>query len=1849
MKQGITFRKENSGGVMPKTIRVIVLVIISLLVIAVGFELKSEFSNNNILDLTKEIKSTTGDYLVANTPISIILQEDHNLKFHKGKKVQELDFTFKPNISGRSVWIDKNTINYIPKGSLGIGREYECTILPAGRSATDSLVTPVTFNFTAIGQDVTELNCEINFEEDDSDYFRFSSEIKFLTAIELSDLNKAGKITYVGKKYPINWKEEGVNSFSYISDKMKYQDSVESLEFFIKGSDVQLAYDIERQINIQEENELIVKQATFVIEESPYIKIEFSDNIAKNQDLYYLIRVTSKNKDIKEPEISLDVNSNIVRVYGDFLYRGEYLLTIIKDIVSTNNKLMAKGFSVTLTVEDQNPKLIFSDDGVFLTSANKNNLYFRTMNVKTVNYEVVHIYENNTCQFLQDHTLKDETYNYSRNSLNRVGKQVAEGKLKISETKNMWLQHELNISELIPAYKYGIYIVKLSITKDDVLYRKNDSIPARSSRYGDPTEYYYYYRNGTIIKPVVVSDLALTHKQGGKTSLCMVSNVLSGKPESEVHLSVYNLQNQIIAEGYSSKDGYFQYSSEDKPFFVAARKGDQQSVLKLGFGNSWETSTFDVKGVAGSSKKLQAYIYTERGVYRPGDDVNFAIIMRNIDGSFPKNHPLGIEIYDPHQVKVFETVLKDSKDGFYHLPFSTETSDPTGNWQLKVIVGDNEFRQVFKIETIAPERLKISFEPQADKISASDEQFDFTLTTNYLFGRPAAGLEVKFKYSTTNMDKSFSKTKWNRFSFANACQHVQALDNKKYESTLDEEGKSTLTWERPEGDEFRSAGLVQVNADVIDKGGRASTESIRLLWDPWKYYVGLYAASGYLSKDGDNEVEIVLLDAEGEVVAGQNLQVRVYENDSYWWWEYDNYSSYRMSYKQAESTHLVKNETLLSGYEPIKYKLPKVQGHNILVEVTHQAKGKKGHVSSKFYYTSRHALGRDKDEAGLLEILSDKTEYEPGEIAHLSFPVNSNTRTMVTVEKEDQILDWWWYESPAGKNQADVKITIDKNMQPGVYATISVIQGQLTNNNDRPLRMYGIIPLKVIEKNTIENLELKLPEIIRPQEKFTCEIQITPGRETQITVAVVDEGLLSLTNFASPDAWNYFYRKKRLEVISSDNYDKIIDIENGNIASHFAIGGGIYTESSIDGCALSLGSRQVELTKMKRFKPVSMFSGIITADKNGKAKVEFMMPDYLGAVRIMAISASGNRFGSAAKTVAVRKELMVNPTLPRALAPGDKFSIPVEVFSFEEAIKGAQVNISATGPITFTDGTSAEVTLNDRGEGLVFFTAEMQNDLDPVNITVRAQSGKYEHERVTDIPVRPLQPFQLISEREIIQPGESADLDINKDGLKNTESSQIVFSRPGFFNYNKHFKYLVRYPYGCLEQTVSAVFPQLFISSLIDQNTSAQLLGSIDRNIEKGLQKMAEYQNYSGGFGYWRGATTINLWSTIYAAHFLIEASEKGYYIPGAMQEKALNYMSKTGISGIYTEDEGLLKIQAYQLYVLARAGKPQINMMNYLWQNRFQQLDNTNRWLLAGAYQAAGQSDMAAKIAKEAGNNVNTVNSHYYNNYGSNERDRAIILAIASELGQDDIARKLYDNLAGSLNEDRYYSTQSRAFMLWALSSYAEKHPEMFSSEPVKGYVEDNGQKKTFNISGNNWKYDLNNPENIQVMLDNDSAPAAFTLYYDRIPAKAVPEITNSSFSLKRNLTDSNKNTIALDELKQGDVYTLSITLTRKEMVNVENMALTQILPTGWEFINERLEGNNSYNQVADYVDIRDDRIMWFFDYKNRNNDNSRTYTAKIRAVTAGEFELPPTYLEAMYQPDYTVSLPGGKIVISK
>jgi alpha-2-macroglobulin len=1789
-------------------------------------------------DLTKIIESTTGSYLIYNSPIIINLRDNTNICGKKGTAARELEFIFEPSIRGKAEWQDEKTIYYLPKDDLIANRTYNCTILPAGRSEQDSLVVPVKFSFQVISQSVEDFECGIDIADAEEKQFRLKGKIKFLSDVSLKTLNKAAVITYEGKKKKLDWLEIGNKSYSYESGLLDYSQGSSEIEFLLQGNFLDLPYDIYRSFDAGEESILSVVQINMInLEDNPYIEIEFSSSLDKAQDFSAFVHI--------DPEIPFNTNvtGNIIRVWGKFAYNEPYTLSLDQDIRSDSKKTLKKPYSSNLVLTDIKPVLEFSDSGSILTGSSDNNIYFKTINVKQVHYEITRVYENNLCQYFQEWDIREssDTWNYYR--LNRVGKTVAEGVFDLGLTKNIWLQHELNISKLLPRQKFGIYVIKLSMKKEDILYVPNELVKG-DSYYDDPLSHSYYYRFGTRIKPVVVSDLAITYKRGTEDHLCLVTNVLTGKPWKDAFIKVLNFQNQVISEGFTNKEGFYNFVSTEQPFFVTARSNLQENMLKLS-GNQWQTSRFDTRGSSAGSKKLRAYIYTERGVYRPGDEINISIIMRNQDGTFPDNHPLTVEIFDPRQTKIMSNVLKNGVDGFYHLPYATSPDDPTGSWNLRVKVGENTFDHELRIETITPERLKLNFSPEYWKILPEHRNVEITLETRYLFGRPASGLKAKIVHHIQGVKKKFEQPEWKEFSFHDAMRNLSKSEPVSIEAILDDHGKTSIIWERPEDDNFNASGILKVTATVAEAGGRASEEAISLYWDPWQAYVGIKATKVNLD-DPEKIIELILLDPDGIPIGGENLNISIYESKNYWWLEYDSFSDFQRHYKQSSSTRLVEQKMLLSANTPLRYQLPQLKSGNILVEVTHLPKEGKGNTSSLNIAGSWNRGHYDSiKQEDLLSLELDKEEYYPGETAKLRFTANDMLRTLVTLEKADKILDWWWYDMPAGRTMAEINIAVTKNLTPGAYATISAIQPQKEKQNDCPLRMYGIIPIKVTDKATIIDLKLTTPEIIRPGEKFSCQVQADPGKNAQFTISVVDEGLLSLTKHLSPDPWQFFNQKEKLDVITCDNFAGFIDINQGDIYQRFAIGGGM--EYSMD--SSEFGKRQLEKTEIKRFEPVSLFSGILKADKNGKAEAEFFIPDYLGAVRIMAVCASGNRFGAAHKSVTVRKELMMIPTLPRALAPGDKIFIPVEIFAFNDKIIDATVSINTSGPLKIISESEKKITLNDNAEALVIFEAEMENAITPVKVSTQVNSNKYEHLSVINIPVRPLQPYHLASQRSLLNPGDKAVLDFKRDAVIGTESSRLVFSRPGYFQYNKHFKYLVRYPYGCLEQSVSALFPQLFIAELIEPDMRIQLLGDINFNIQQGLRKLTKYQNSQGGYSYWRGEFSSDPWSSVYTTHFLTEAKAKGYDIPAAQYEKALDYLKKNGLSGIKTIEPGLLKIQVYQLYLLARAGEPQLNQMNYLLQNQFDMLDNCDRWLLAGSYYEAGQIDISKQIASQAGRDANTKTENFYKNYGSLERDRAIILAIATHLGHEDIIRTLFTSLSQELNSDRYYSTQSRAFMLWALSSYAAKHAELFSTEPVKGRFSGyNTPEQSFHISDNSWLVTLDNPKDIEIYLDEDSAPAEFTLYYDRVPAEPVREITNEIFSVSRSLNSSRGKNIGPDSLKQGESYDLEISIHRHQPIEVKNLALTQILPSGWEIVNMRLDGDNSYNKNADYTDIRDDRILWFFDYQKHSN-NTKVFKVKVRAVTAGEFEMPPTLLEAMYLPDFTVITPGEKIMISR
>ena len=955
---------------------------------------------------------------------------------------------------------------------------------------------------------------------------------------------------------------------------------------------------------------------------------------------------------------------------------------------------------------------------------------------------------------------------------------------------------------------------------------------------------------------------------------------------------------------------------------------------------------------------------------------------------------------------------------------------------------------------------------------------------------------------------------------------------------------------------------------------------------------------------------------------------------------------------------MLREEKILSQAKPVEFEFIPQRWGEYLIEVSHNKQDGKGHTASRFFNASY--WGRTKggmQSAGAITLKTDKPVYHPGENAEVTFPVPSQSMILVSIEKGDKIIDSYWYKPGKKQTTGSISIPITKEMLPNIYCSISVIQPHQQTDNDRPIRMYGVIPINVEDEKTRREITLNLPEKLRPNEKFTCKIQTKDKTKTQFTIAVVDEGLLSLTDFQTPDPWKEFFKKIFLGVKTYDNYGYIIGANKGDVFKIFSIGGGLGLETYRKG--------QQAPEKTKRFKPVCMFKGPMETNDKGFAEVEFEMPEYIGAVRIMVISADKGRFGSTSKTVPVKKELMILPTLPRMLAPMDKFSIPVEVFAMEDGIKSVNVSISIQGPIKILKETEKTVTFDKAGDKSVYFSAEVFPEVGTAKITINARSEKYNAQSITDIAIRPYSPRIYSQEEKKCSPGESVTFLVPDDGIKGTNNATLTICRTPRLDIGKRIDWLIRFPYGCIEQTTSAVFPQLYLKSFMKKSYDDE--EDIDYNINTAIKRLRKFQLANGSFTYWPGNLRTCEWGTNYAGHFLLEAKKLGYFVPQDMLANWIRYQrgyaKKNMNRDYYEKHKYTLKIQLYRLYLLALAESPEIGAMNYLKEDVLPVMDDTERWMLASAYNMAGVNTTAEQIALKTGIIVKDY-TELAETYGSGLRDKAIILDALLIMNRKDKAEELYLDISDRLSSTDWFSTQTLGYSLLSLGKYIQANKEDFNMDsPLVGEITlANQEIIPFNSKEFSVKKNITDSfgEEIGVHIDSETklSNVYLNLNWDGVPLKPTEEEKSNGLKLKISWFDINGNSIDPSIIKQGEVFKAKIQVEKTINRTLENIALVQILPSGWEIENERINPDNIQTEKpknkfrtktanVDYTDIRDDRIMWFFNMIR--NEDVIEVEVKLRAVTIGEFELPPTLCEVMYDNKYQCIKAGRKVSVVK
>jgi uncharacterized protein YfaS (alpha-2-macroglobulin family) len=616
----------------------------------------------------------------------------------------------------------------------------------------------------------------------------------------------------------------------------------------------------------------------------------------------------------------------------------------------------------------------------------------------------------------------------------------------------------------------------------------------------------------------------------------------------------------------------------------------------------------------------------------------------------------------------------------------------------------------------------------------------------------------------------------------------------------------------------------------------------------------------------------------------------------------------------------------------------------------------------------------DAKNATMLNFRSDKVIYNVGDKAVITFPSALNGRILISLESGSNVIRQWW-ENCEGK-ETKVSFDVTEEMSPNIYVYASLIQPHAVSGNDLPIRLYGVIPLKVEDPESHISPVITAPSEIRPEETFEISIREKNNKPMTYTVAIVDEGLLDLTRFRTPDPWSEFYGREALGVKTWDLYDNIIGAYGGKIERLFSIGG--------DGEVRSQGDQ-----KANRFKPVIKYLGPFEY-KGSTAIHKIKMPSYIGSVKVMLVAGKGKAFGNAEKTIPVRKPLMILATLPRVVSPGEEMNLPVSVFAMDSRIRNVTLELESNSFFTIVGGRSKRISFSKPGESDVYFKVKVNSKLGIGKVKVIAKSGNESDTYEIELDVRNPNPKITKSFELVVDAGKNGVIDYQLPGMSGTNKATLELSSIPAIDLTRRLGYLISYPHGCAEQITSASFPQLFLDKFTDTDTLAKR--RIRENVNAGILKINSMQLINGGVMYWPGFQEPNQWVSSYAGHFMLIAKEKGYEIPSGFLKNWVKYQKNEARNWVMpSQNEYYFQsdlVQAYRLYTLALAGEPDLGAMNRM--REVKGLSVQAVWRLAATYALAGQNEVARQLLVSGGNEIRPYGVYSYT-FGSEERDWAM------------------------------------------------------------------------------------------------------------------------------------------------------------------------------------------------------------------------------------------------------------------
>jgi uncharacterized protein YfaS (alpha-2-macroglobulin family) len=1788
------------------------------------------------------------------------------------KDVDEKLFSFSPSVRGRAHWLNAGAVEFVPEdGALQGGETYRVTFALGRIADVEKKFARFEFSFR-VEEHAFRVSTEpVEILPDNTTTVR--GLLTFDRAMPLETVKKmiTARLEKADAAVTVDARD-GAREFAFTVKDVARTGENRQLLVSIDGAAGKIDRRETLSVSIPAKDRF--KLFEYEIDSSPEdaLRLVFSDPVSESQDLKSMITIGGMSG------YTVQAQANQVTVYFVRTAGMKQLdVTVHPGLKNRAGNALEEMRQFTLSLEPLKPQVEILSSGAIMPDADNLTLPFRAVALRAVDLRIVRIFESNILMFLQDNTL-DGNASYQ---LRRAGRLVFKKTLRLdaspsgdaaaSGDASRWKNYSIDLKGLIRQQPGAIYRLELSFRKEYAAYECDGGeggergVPAGAvdpaefsveteigeadAAYWDHPDAYYYdgydldvdwnaYEWSEADNPchptyymqtrrkasanVLASNLGLIAKSNaGHEVWAAVTNILDATPVRDAGVTAYNYQLQPVGSGVTDGNGFAHLSLKSKPFVLVASAGEQKMYLRMTDGQENLLSRFDVGGTE-LKKGLKGYIYGERGVWRPGDTLHVAFMLEDRGKKIPASHPVTFELYNPRG-QFYKKMISTAGDGGLHVfDVPTKADDPTGLWNAYVKVGGASFHKSLRIETVKPNRLKITLD-LPDVIHASKGATTRAgIHSQWLTGATARGLEAKMELVLNRAPTQFKG--YGQYVFDNPATSFSSSRTELFDGRLNEGGDVAFDMKTPPA--ANAPGMLRANITcrVFEPGGDASIFTRTVQFSPYTSYVGINfnrkPDDRYLYTDEDHVFEVATLASDGTPVSRSGLEYKIYRIGWSWWWESEN-ESFESYVNNSSYTPLYAGKiNTVNGKGRITFRINYPDWGRYLVFVRDAESGHAtgGTVLVDWPSWRGRSNKSDPDGIKMLAFSLDRESYEAGGEAAVTIPATaSGGRALVAFENGSEVLRREWVSlTPGSDTRYTFRVTED--MSPNIYIHISLLQPHAAAG-DMPVRMYGVMPVFVSNRESVLEPVITMPGELKPETEFEVRVKEKDGKAMSYTLAIVDEGLLDLTGFRTPDPWNEFYAREALGIRTWDMFDNVMGAYAGKFGSLFSVGG----DAELNGASV----------RANRFKPAVLYLGPLTLNAGGENRHRLRLPPYAGSVRVMVVAGRDGAYGKTDRTVPVRAPLMLLSSLPRVLSVGEKISLPVNVFAMDGGVKNVTVKVETAGKLTAAEGDSRTLTFAAPGDGVVYFPMRTGSETGTETVTVTATGGGHTSKETVRIEIRNPNPPAITCESRLLEKGESSEFDYAPGAMHEGDWAKVEMSRMPPADISRRFDFLYDYGHYCTEQLTSRALPLLYLSSLkdLDEREAERT----KTNITEAIGNLYRRQLANGGFTYWPGDGAANDWVTSYAGSFLALARERGYSVNDGVVGKWTNY--QRSVARNWRPDDSAGKrysysqsdfLQAYRLYTLALAGAPEMGAMNRL--REAGGLSLQARWRLAAAYAICGKEDAAGELVFNASATVTPYPSGNPT-YGSYSRDEAMTLETLVLMNRREDAFRQALRVSKNLSGERSFSTQSTAYAMVAMGQFASKMSGRFDFEwSLNGKRQQKVDTKKAvyqtqlpaNPSSGKVKIENGNEGTLYVSLSTKFRPVA-----DNLPA------VSENIRLDVSYTDMRGEPIDVTNLMQGADFHATIKVSNiSGRDDYSDVALTHIIPSGWEIYNERMVSSENAAEATPaitYQDIRDDRILTYFDLPA---GMSKEIKVRLQASYAGEFVFPAILCEAMY-----------------